>query len=160
VSDSREKRYSFARMRRLRIALLAPVLLLAASATVTAQPPNATERVTTPVPGSPTRRAILDALRASLDSKSTFEVHHLRVGGRWAYLRCNEVFFDGDEKQETDLTVAALLERRGEGNGRWTVVERWTLPTDEQEPFKDFVRRVQAKQRAARIPAALFPADY
>jgi hypothetical protein len=103
----------------------------------------------------------MDAVRASLDIKSVFEVHHLKVAGRWAYLRCNEVFIDGDEKQETDLSVAALLERRDTPKGkRWTIVEQWTLPTDDQLRFPEFVRRVQARQRKARIPAAIFPADY
>jgi hypothetical protein len=142
---------------------LAAVSITLGARTAGAQPPNATSaaRVTAPVPGSPARKAILDALRASLDIKSVFEVHHLRVSGPWAYLRCNEVFFDGDEKQETDLSVAALLERRaGAGSEKWVVVELWTLPSDDKEPFKDFVRRIQAKQHAARIPAALFPADY
>ena len=110
---------------------------------------------------SPLQPQNLHALRRSLDIKSVFEVHHLRVAGRWAYLRCNEVVIDGAVKQETDLTVAALLERRTEGAGlRWTVVERWTLPTDDKEPFAAFVRRVQARQRAERIPATLFPTDY
>jgi hypothetical protein len=126
-----------------------------------AQPQSGASAVSTPAPGSPTRRAILDALRAKLDIKSVFEVYHLKVAGRWAYLRCNEVVFADGEKQETDLTVAALFERR-EGNAaaRWSVVELWTLPTDESDHFKDFVRRVQTRQGESRIPAAIFPDDY
>ena len=130
-------------------------------ATGSSQPPAAAGTVSTPAPGSPTRRAILDALRAKLDIKSVFEVYHLKVSGRWAYLRCNEVVMVDGEKQETDLTVAALFERReGNASARWRVVELWTLPTDDSEHFKDFVRRVQARQRDSRIPAALFPDDY
>ena len=131
---------------------------------VRAQPPSPrsnSPEVWTPPAGSPTRRAVLDALRASLDIKSLFEVHHLRVSGRWAYLRCNEVvIFDG-ERQETDLTVAALLERRESPRGpRWTIVELWTLPEQDARPFAEFVRRVRARQLKDKLPAALFPDDY
>lgn len=84
-----------------------------------AQPQPVASAVSTPAPGSPTRRAILDALRAKLDIKSVFEVHHLKVAGRWAYLRCNEVVIADGEKQETDLTVAALFEQRKGAVAAW-----------------------------------------
>lgn len=144
----------------LRAAVLG-TMVLGWGGVAAAQPQSRASPVSTPAPGSPTRRAILDALRAKLDIKSVFEVYHLKVAGRWAYLRCNEVVIDGGEKQETDLTVAALFERReGTTPARWSVVELWTLPTDESEHFRDFVRRVQTRQRESRIPVALFPADY
>jgi hypothetical protein len=131
------------------------VAVLLSGTVLSAQPAS----VTTPAAGSPVRRAILDALRAHLGIKSRFQVDHLKVAGAWAYLRCGEVVeLDGHEVQETDLSVAALLERGADG--KWVIVESWTLPSEDQHPFAAFVKRVKAREASERLPHALFPPDY
>jgi hypothetical protein len=123
------------------------------------------ESVTVPGPGTPPRDAILDAVRERLDVTSRFRVDHVAMAATdaaYAFVRATEVVdVNGPdaEEQETELTVMALLELPQGGAGRaWRVVELWTLPGDAERPRRDFVRRVRARQAAARLPAALFPA--
>ncbi|MGH9943975.1 MAG: hypothetical protein ACRD9R_16645 [Pyrinomonadaceae bacterium] len=114
----------------------------------------------TPKQGTPERKAILDAVRQKLDINSQFSVDHMKVNGDWAYFRGTEVFFDGGERQETDLGVAVLLERRGTGGREtWMIAEMWTLPTESESPFKQFVARVRRRQKAGKIPADIFPPE-
>jgi hypothetical protein len=118
--------------------------------------------VVEPKSGSPERTAILAAVRRAVKTGSRFRVHHLRSTGQWAFFHGTEVVeLDEKELQETDLDVAALLERRGTGNAaRWTVVELWTLPTEEKHPRARFLERVRARRNALALPAALFPSDF
>jgi hypothetical protein len=116
---------------------------------------------TTPAQGSPERRAVLDVVRARLKLKSQFKVYHLKLNGGWAYFHGGEVVDAGEgELQETDLDVKALLERKQvAGKSAWVVAEIWTLPTDDQLSYKNFVARARRRQKAANIPTDIFPAD-
>jgi hypothetical protein len=117
--------------------------------------------VVTPGPGSPERAAILDALRMRLKTKSRFRVDHIRTAGEWAFVRATEtVQLEGDEQQETDLTVAALLEKpQASTTGWWRIADMWTLPENDAKPLADFTRRVRQRVTAERLPMALLPDD-
>ena len=119
------------------------------------------DTVATPGVGSPERAAILDALRSRLKTKSRFKVDHIRTAGEWAFIRATEtVQLEGDEQQETDLTVAALLEKpKASTTGWWRIADMWTLPDDDTKPLADFARRVKQRVAAERLPAALLPDD-
>jgi hypothetical protein len=119
------------------------------------------DTVATPGPGSPERTAILDALRTRLKTKSRFKVDHLRTAGGWAFIRATEtVQLEGDEQQETDLTVAALLEKpKASTTGWWRIADIWTLPDNDTKPLAEFTRRVRQRVAAERLPAALLPDD-
>ncbi len=134
----------------------------AAAAGAQAAKPGARVTVVEPGTGSAERTAMLDAVRRAVRTESRFRVHHLRSTGRWAVFHGTEVVeLDGDELQETDLDVAAMLERRGTGaRARWEVVELWTLPTEEEQPRARFVERVRARRQRLQLPAALFPPDF
>lgn len=111
-----------------------------------------------PPAGSAERTAILDRLRQRLGTRARFQVHALRVASSWAFVHATEVVpLEHGEVQETDLTAMALLERRGAA--RWTVVELWTLPTDERRSHADFLRAVGRRQRSAGFPEELVPED-
>ena len=138
-------------------------------AAVMAPPPSAVpesesradEPVVTPAAGSPERAAILDALRTRLKTKSRFKVDHIRTSGSWAFVRATEIVeLDENEQQETDLTIAALLELpKGSTTGWWRIADYWTLPENDQRPLADFVRRVKLRIAAERLPRALLPDD-
>jgi hypothetical protein len=117
--------------------------------------------VVTPGPGSPERTAILDALRMRLKTTSRFKVDHIRTAGEWAFIRATEtVQLEGDEQQETDLTVAALLEKpKASTTGWWRIADMWTLPENDTKPLADFARRVRQRVTAERLPTALLPDD-
>jgi hypothetical protein len=114
-----------------------------------------------PAAGSPERTAILNALRQRLHTRSRFRVDHLRVAGRWAFVRATEeVELDRGEAQETDLSVAALLEHpAGSTRSWWRITELWTLPDERERPLADFARRVRQRVRAEGLPAGLLPDD-
>ena len=114
-----------------------------------------------PAAGSPERKAVLDAVRARLKSRSQFRVYHLKLSGDWAYFHGGEVVDTGEgESQETDLDVRALLERKQTGGKASRVVaEIWTLPTDDKLSYESFVARARRRQKAANAPADIFPAD-
>ncbi|HVG30022.1 MAG TPA: hypothetical protein VM864_10015 [Pyrinomonadaceae bacterium] len=117
-------------------------------------------RATAPAQGSAERKAVLDGVRARLKIKSQFKVYHLKVSGDWAYFFGGEVVAADGELQETDLTVKALLARKGAaGKATWAVAEIWTLPDEERQPFEKFSARVRARQKAENIPADIFPAE-
>lgn len=117
-----------------------------------------TDSVRSPAPGSATRTAVLDVVRKHVGVRSRFRVTHMRVTDRWAFVRCVEVVDDDGALQETDLDIAALLERRGATEAaRWQVVELWSVSTNEERPYAPFARRVREKARQLRIPAGLFP---
>jgi hypothetical protein len=113
--------------------------------------------VKTPPAGSATRTAILDGVRAKAGVTSRFKVSHVRATDRWAFVRCTEVVADGTQLQETDLDIAALLERRG---AKWVVVDLWSLSTDDERPYTPFARRIRQRAKDARLPATLFPPGF
>ena len=122
---------------------------------LSAQAPDSAVR--TPAAGSATRTAILDAVRQHLRSRARFKVGHIRATDRWAFVRCVEVVDGGGELQETDLDVAALLERRTTGRTTpWVVADSWTLSTNDERPYTAFARRVRARASSDRIPSGLF----
>jgi hypothetical protein len=119
--------------------------------------PSATP--TTPAAGTAVRRGGLDAIRSSLGIRSRFEVSHFLVSGRWAFVVCNEVVEADGELQETDLTVNALLRRDEARSSRWQVVELWTLPEDDERPYRTFAERVRSRVRTDGVPTAILPDD-
>ena len=129
-----------------------------ATAAVPAVVEQADTVVRTPPAGSAARTVILDAVRKRARVKSKFKVGHIRATDRWAFVRCVEVVNDGEQLQETDLDIAALLERKGPpGAPRWEVVDFWSLSTDDEKPYAGFARRVRERARDTRLPSALFP---
>jgi hypothetical protein len=141
---------------RLAIVVLALVVIPCSGG---AQASREAVRVTTPAAGSPARTGILAAVRRQLATSSRFKVDHVRVAGRWAFVRATEVVpLDGGEQQETDLSVAALLEQPA-GSPRWIVREYWTLPSEDERPLATFRRRVHERLRAERIPSSMIPDD-
>jgi hypothetical protein len=152
-------------LRRLPTLFLLLFLLLAPCASplapARAQNSNAGKAATTPAQGSPERKAVLDAVRARLKLTSQFKVYHLKLSGDWAYFHGGEVVDAGEgELQETDLDVKALLERKtAGGKTSWVVAEIWTLPTDDKLSYKSFVTRARKRQKAAHVPADIFPSD-
>ena len=139
---------------------VAPAPVPPASAASMSAPP-VEQAVSTPGPGSPQRAAILDALRKRLKISSRFKIDHIRVASNWAFVRATEVVeLEKGELQETDLTVSALLELpEGSTTGWWRIADMWTLPGEQEQPLAEFTRRVRARQRAERLPDALFPDD-
>lgn len=77
------------------------------------------ERSSTPSPGSPERRAILDALRMELSHLTgpdiVFIVEHLKVRAGWAWIHAFPQSRDGRNRYED---VSALLHKQGR---RWRV---------------------------------------
>ncbi|MBL8961220.1 MAG: hypothetical protein JNJ98_15290 [Gemmatimonadetes bacterium] len=119
--------------------------------------PSARLSVVAPAPGTPVRRQVLGAVRSALQITSQFKVAHLAVWGSFAFVRAGEVVADGEQLQETDLFVEALLEQRA---GQWVVRELWNLSTHpDGEAHEAFLRRVGNHQRTQGIPLALFPHD-
>lgn len=120
--------------------------------------PAGTE-VVTPRAGTPIHAAILDALRAHVKASGQLDADHLRMANGWAFVRATEVVsLEGGERQETDLTAAALLELQA-APGTWQVIETWTLPGDARLPLAEFTRRLAVYQASVGLPAALFPDD-
>ena len=119
---------------------------------------SARHTVRTPPAGSPERQAILDAVRREVKTRARFRVHGLLVWGTLAYVRCGEIVpLEGGELQETDLDIAALVERGTSANAPWTVREIWTLPTHEERPWDSFRARVAERVRIAGGPRVLVP---
>lgn len=139
----------------------AAVTLLAAivfSALVAFAQPSDTA-VRTPAVGSPTRTALLNAVRATLqipsNGDSRFNVFHLKTADAWAYFEGNEVVrVEGREWQETDRTVRALLQQR---ESEWIVRAWWSVPTNDQTSLQEFERQVAALRQQAKIPTEIFP---
>jgi hypothetical protein len=117
------------------------------------------DTVLTPGPGSPERRAILDALRAEMrrfDRRPVeFVVRHLRVQSGWAWLAADPQSPGGRSRYERE---AALLVRRA---GRWQVVARMPAAGEREGTplerdcawFADLLTRFRSVPRAV-LPAA------
>lgn len=164
--DSMEKLTSSLLLKFLSLTVLTACLAWNCFGQSTVQTQNAAPKkvdapsTTTPPQGSPERKAILDAVRRRLKIQSQFKVDYLKVNGNWCFFNGGEVVMAEHELQETDLSVAALLERKTvTGKTTWVVAEIWTLPTDEQQPREKFVARVRQKQKAMSIPKDVFPDD-
>ena len=112
----------------------------------------------TPPPGTPERIALLSAVRSALrlnTGASRFNVFHLRRAGNWAYFEGNEVILLDDHSwQETDLTVKALLVRRGSA---WRVEVLWTLPGSDRFALAAFEQRLATLRHTHHLPGDLFP---
>jgi hypothetical protein len=112
-------------------------------------------------PGTPPHDNILAAVRERLGTTNDFRTDHVMLSTPWAFARGPEVVTVDGEAQETDLTFMALLEVAPDHrHGEWRVVELWSLPGEAAHPLAEFRRRVRARQRTARLPASLFPADF
>lgn len=116
-------------------------------------------RAYTPRPGSPERKAILDAVRERLGISNQFEVIHMKVNRQWAFFRGNALVFEGREKLEVDSVMALL--RRAEESGKqvWQVEHIWSLERDSDRPFESYLESFRKRQREDRIPADIFPED-
>jgi hypothetical protein len=119
--------------------LLATLLL-----SLTAMNASFAQSIHTPAPGSPERKALLDAARAPLEARLRqpvlFTVDQLGVAGDWAFLLAH---MQGRDGQPVDFAgtsfeqaakeggmsriYAALLQRR---QGQWTVEAEAIGPTD------------------------------
>jgi hypothetical protein len=146
---------------RAAVATAAPSRHVPPEPTAAAGAPSSTVQATTPAAGSRDRAAILDAVRRQVKSTSRFKVDHIRVAGRLAFVRATEVVpLDGDELQETDLSIAALLEQSADSTtGGWRVTDYWSLPDENERPLAGFTRRVRERVRAERLPASFLPDD-
>jgi hypothetical protein len=109
----------------------------------------------TPLPGTPMRKAVLDALRLEVKRihglDVVFVVIHLKVKEGWAWAHTRPQSPDGSSRYED---VSALLQRR---NDNWTVVE---IPCGEKEnpdclTGPDYFSRLQG--RFPSVPTAIFP---
>lgn len=119
-----------------KIALFAVVVALAG--------PVSAEAVSTPKPGSPERKAILDALRAPvagvLKQEVIFRVNHLKVKDGWAFLKGKPRTKDDkpidyrgtpyeEEAKTADEILVAVLRYEGKGE-RWRVEKYELFTTD------------------------------
>jgi hypothetical protein len=117
--------------------------------------------VHTPAQGSPVRVSVVDVLRLHLGidpaGGSRFKVFHLKTDGVWSYFEGNEVVrVEGDEWQETDRTVKALLQFEGPV---LRVRALWSLPDNDRLSLQEFERQLLAWRSRARLPEALFPTE-
>lgn len=91
------------------------------SATRSQVPKGQAASVLTPSPGSPQRKAVLDALRKELKRlhaiDAIFVVQHIHVKGRWAWVEAQPQSTDGSARFES---IAALLRQDKTG---WRVVD-------------------------------------
>lgn len=137
-------------------ALLIPALMLSilimASANANAAEPH------TPKPGSPERKALMDALRlpvqAELKKPVIFKVDRLKVQGDWAFLAGVPLKPDGSEMDYRDTIhqeairegafdggIFALLQNR---NGQWQTVRHIIGATD--VPYVDWPQEFGAPE--------------
>src|SRR5215211_9530186 len=124
--------------RRLRLSVLALVIVAAAAGVTSAQEAH------TPAPGSAERKAIADALRAPVEKelrqKVVFKIDHLKASGDWAFLRGvpqrpgggrvdygNTPYRQRIEDGVFDDWICALLRKRA---GKWQVVKYVIGATD------------------------------
>ena len=103
----------------------------------------------TPPPGSPERKAIMDAYRAEWmggdqSRPVVFVVNYLKVRRGWAYTTVTPQSPDGSQNYETE---SGLLRKR---NGQWKVLDR-VAGNGDQSDFKT----MRTKYPAA--PSGIFP---
>ena len=96
----------------------------------------------TPKPGSPDRKAILDALRVPVQKEIgfpvVFRISHLKIKDNWAFLKgqprtkddkpidYSKTSLDEEARTADELLVAVLKKT----DGRWRVVEHAIFTTD------------------------------
>jgi hypothetical protein len=114
--------------------------------------------VVVPHPGTPTRSALLAAMRRETGVRGLFRVRHVAVSGGIAYMHTEALVRVRRELRGTGLEYAALFER--DAGGRWHAIELWSRATDRERPYADFVRRVQVLARERALPPTLFPAEF
>jgi hypothetical protein len=106
----------------------------------------------TPKPGTPERKAIMDALRQPVmkvvKQKVIFNVGHLKVEDGWAFMMGNAVKEDGSSLGDEFLwgEVSALLRLK---SGKWEVLQ-WSFATDTSG-----MEEAMSKYPAA--PRSIFP---
>ena len=104
--------------------------------------PVSAEAVSTPKPGSPERKAILDAVRGPIEKELKqeviFRVNHLKVKDGWAFLKGQPrtkddkpidyrgTPFEEQAKEADELLVVVLRHK----NDRWEVVKHELFTTD------------------------------
>lgn len=107
----------------------------------------------TPAPGSPERRAIMDALRGVMEEstglKLIFVVRHLKVKGNWAWLEVEPQSPDGQKRYEP---VCALLKWDLDS---WEVAQLFHAEEDSPIWQPGFARSLQA--RYPGVPLEIFP---
>lgn len=124
-----------------------------------------TTRPVTPGPGSPLRKAVVDALRPVVGKELgkkpggiVFRIEHLKVQNGWAFLRGTPLRANGKRMDYRgtryeqalregmfDDGVVALLRRQ---NGRWRVIASVIGATD--VPYEDWDRRYKAPRAIFR----------
>jgi hypothetical protein len=111
---------------------------------------------TEPSPGSPERKAILDALRDELrryqDQPMVFVVRYIRVSGRWAWVDVDPQSPDAAQHYEP---VSALLRRH---RGGWTLVEMPCTEEDNPECITDPGYFTRLRSRRPEVPSTILPA--
>ena len=133
---------------------LNPLVTGCAKATETTLPADAA--VITPAPGTPLRKAILDALRQNVQSWSKLEVvfvvDDLKVKSDWAWVHTRPQSKDGQSRYED---ILALMQRR---DGVWMVAE--LVCTEEDNPecigSPDYFSKL--KERFPGVPEDILPA--
>lgn len=116
-------------------------------------------RTYTPRPGTPERKAILDAVRARLAIKNQFEVDHMKVSREWAFFRGNALVFEQGEKLEVDSVMALLKQVKKGGKRAWQVEQIWSLGKDSDQPMENYLEAFRKRQQDDLIPADIFPDD-
>lgn len=112
--------------------------------------------VATPAPGSPVRKAILEALREEVRRlyglEVVFVVDELKVKGDWAWVQTLPQSKDGQSHYEG---IPALMQRR---DGVWTVAELVCTEVDNPEciDFPDYFARLI--DRFPGVPEEILPA--
>lgn len=116
---------------------------------------HAADSILTPPPGTPMRKAVLDALRLEVKRihglDVVFVVRHLKVKDGWAWAHTLPQSPDGGRQYED---VSALLQLQDDV---WTVVE---IPCREEEnpdclTGPEYVLRLQ--ERFPSVPLEIFP---
>ncbi len=122
------------------------------TATAEAPTPPARAAASHPAPGSPLRKALLDAVRAKLGTTAEFKVARLAVVGDLAY-------FEGQEHRANGRAVAALLHQTG---GVWTVEDLASaaVASPAADPAHDLRERLQRPQHpgdaSRKLPGEFF----
>jgi hypothetical protein len=137
----------------------APEPAIAFSPAASSSPRQSASRAYTPRPGSPERKAVLDAVRGHLGIKNQFEVLHLKINQGWAFFRGNALYFEQGEKLEVDSIMALLKRAEKSGKRVWQVESIWSLEKDSDQPLENYLEMFRKRQRDDRIPADIFPED-
>jgi hypothetical protein len=114
-----------------------------------ARPAAVIQGAYTPQPGSPERKAIMDAYRAvwmggDQSRPVVFVVNYLKVRRGWAYTTVTPQSPDGSQNYETESGLLRKI------NGRWKVLDQAAGGGDESD-----VKRMRMKYPAA--PPDIFP---